>query len=192
MNVDYYMNDFDEDNGVIPNVLPMIIPDDDAMPDYSLNSKRLNKSLPVLPLRDMLLFPAVTIPVMVAREKSRLIVDSLENKRDRHIIVVAQKDPEVEDPEMKDLFPYGTIAEVIRVLEVNDDLVTVILQGKQRVELTELTKSDPYWMGKYRLLEDVHPAEEDMEFEALTDLIKETMVKQRSFRVKLLNHLWPL
>lgn len=178
MNIDYYMNDFDEDNGVIPNVLPMIIPDDDAMPDYSLNSKRLNKSLPVLPLRDMLLFPAVTIPVMVAREKSRLIVDSLENKRDRHIIVVAQKDPEVEDPEMKDLFPYGTIAEVIRVLEVNDDLVTVILQGKQRVELTELTKSDPFWMGKYRLLEDVHPAEEDMEFEALTDLIKETMVKQ--------------
>ena len=81
MNIDYYMNDFDEDNGVIPNVLPMIIPDDDAMPDYSLNSKRLNKSLPVLPLRDMLLFPAVTIPVMVAREKSRLIVDSLEKKR---------------------------------------------------------------------------------------------------------------
>ena len=52
MNIDYYMNDFDEDNGVIPNVLPMIIPDDDAMPDYSLNSKMLNKSLPVLPLRD--------------------------------------------------------------------------------------------------------------------------------------------
>lgn len=178
MNIDFYMNDFGEDNGVLPNVLPMIIPDDDAMPDYSLNSKRLNKSLPVLPLRDMLLFPAVTIPVMVARVKSRLIVDSLDNKKDRHIIVVAQKVPEVEEPEMKDLFPYGTIAEVIRVLEVNDDLVTVILQGKQRVELTELTKSEPYWMGKYRLLEDVHPAEEDMEFEALTELIKETMVKQ--------------
>lgn len=178
MEFDDYMSDFGEDNGVMSNVLPMIIPDGDAMPDYSLNGKRLNKSLPVLPLRDMLLFPAVTIPVMVARLKSKLIVESLENKRDRHIIVVAQKSPDVDDPVMDDLFPYGTIAEVIRVLEVNDDLITVILQGKQRVELTELTKTNPFWMGKYRLLDDIHPAEEDMEYQALTDLLKETMVKQ--------------
>ncbi|MDD7438504.1 MAG: endopeptidase La [Bacteroidales bacterium] len=171
------MNDFDEGTGGMSQMLPMIIPEGE-MPDYSLNSKKLNKTLPVLPLRDMLLFPAVTIPVMVSRVKSRMIVDSLEDKRDRHILVVSQKNPEMEDPEMEDLVPFGTIAEVVRLMEVNDDLVTVILQGKQRAELTQLTRTEPYWMGKYRLMEDIHPAEEDMEYQALTELLKETMMKQ--------------
>ncbi|WP_414477880.1 endopeptidase La [Porphyromonas sp.] len=177
MKNDFLMNDFDEGTGGMSQMLPMIIPEGE-MPDYSLNSKKLNKTLPVLPLRDMLLFPAVTIPVMVSRVKSRMIVDSLEDKRDRHILVVSQKNPEMEDPEMEDLVPFGTIAEVVRLMEVNDDLVTVILQGKQRAELTQLTRTEPYWMGKYRLMEDIHPAEEDMEYQALTELLKETMMKQ--------------
>ncbi|MBR8759778.1 Lon protease 2 [Porphyromonas levii] len=171
------MNEFDEGTGSLSQMLPMIIPEGDT-PDYSLNSKRLNKTIPVLPLRDMLLFPAVTIPVMVAREKSKLIIDSLENKRDRHVLVVSQKNPDTEDPQMEDMVPIGTIAEVIRIMEVNDDLLTVVLQGKQRAELTQLTRTEPYWMGKYRLLEDIYPAEEDMEYQALTELLKETMVKQ--------------
>lgn len=178
MNIDFYVNDFDEDSGGFSGMLPMIIPDDGNVPDYSLDGRKLNKSLPVLPLRDMLLFPTVTIPVMVAREKSRLLVDDLENKRDRHILVVAQKEPNTENPRMEDMVPYCTIAEVLRVMEVNDGLVTVILQGKRRALLTELTKTEPYWMGKYTLLDDVYPAEEDMEYSALTDIIKETMVKQ--------------
>lgn len=177
MKNDFLMNDFDEGTGGMSQMLPMIIPEGE-MPDYSLNSKKLNKTLPVLPLRDMLLFPAVTIPVMVSRVKSRMIVDSLEDKRDRHILVVSQKNPEMEDPEMEDLVPFGTIAEVVRLMEVNDDLVTVILQGKQRAELTQLTRTEPYWMGKYRLMEDIYPAEEDMEYQALTELLKETMMKQ--------------
>ncbi|MBR8764042.1 Lon protease 2 [Porphyromonas levii] len=171
------MNEFDEGTGSLSQMLPMIIPEGDT-PDYSLNSKKLNKTIPVLPLRDMLLFPAVTIPVMVAREKSKLIIDSLENKRDRHVLVVSQKNPDTEDPQMEDMVPIGTIAEVIRIMEVNDDLLTVVLQGKQRAELTQLTRTEPYWMGKYRLLEDIYPAEEDMEYQALTELLKETMVKQ--------------
>lgn len=158
-------------------MLPMIIPEGE-MPDYSLNSKKLYKTIPVLPLRDMLLFPAVTIPVMVSREKSRLIVDSLEEKRDRHILVVSQKIPDTQDPKMEDLVPLGTIAEVVRVVEVNDDLITVILQGKQRAKLTQLTSTEPYWMGKYQLLGDKYPAAEDMEYHALTELLKETMIKQ--------------
>lgn len=177
MKNDFLMNDFDEGTGGMSQMLPMIIPEGE-IPDYSLNSKKLNKTLPVLPLRDMLLFPAVTIPVMVSREKSRMIVDSLEDKRDRHILVVSQKSPETEDPNMEDLVPFGTIAEVVRLMEVNDDLVTVILQGKQRAELTQLTRTEPYWMGKYRLMEDIYPADEDMEYEALTELLKETMMKQ--------------
>lgn len=160
------------------DMLPMIIPDEDSNIDYGLSGKRLNKNLPVLPLRDMLLFPAVTMPVMVARLKSKLIIDYLDHKRDRFVIVVAQKDPEKEDPQMDDLFPYGTIAEVLRVVEVNDDIVTVILQGKQRVRLTELSKTEPFWMGKYEMLQDIVPADEDMEFKTLTDLLKETMVRQ--------------
>ncbi|MBR8712765.1 endopeptidase La [Porphyromonas levii] len=177
MNKDFLMNEFDEGTGSLSQMLPMIIPEGDT-PDYSLNSKKLNKTIPVLPLRDMLLFPAVTIPVMVAREKSKLIIDSLENKRDRHVLVVSQKNPDTEDPQMEDMVPIGTIAEVIRIMEVNDDLLTVVLQGKQRAELTQLTRTEPYWMGKYRLLEDIYPAEEDMEYQALTELLKETMVKQ--------------
>lgn len=177
MNKDFLMNEFDEGTGSLSQMLPMIIPEGDT-PDYSLNSKKLNKTIPVLPLRDMLLFPAVTIPVMVAREKSKLIIDSLENKRDRHVLVVSQKNPDTEDPQMEDMVPIGTIAEVIRIMEVNDDLLTVVLQGKQRAELTQLTRTEPYWMGKYRLQEDIYPAEEDMEYQALTELLKETMVKQ--------------
>lgn len=171
------MNEFDDGAGSMSQMLPMIIPEGD-MPDYSLNSKKLAKTIPVLPLRDMLLFPAVTIPVMVSRAKSRMIVDSLEDKRDRHVLVVSQKSPDTEDPTLEDLVPYGTIAEVLRVMEVNDDIITVILQGKQRAELTQMVKIEPYWMGKYRLLDDVYPADEDMEYQALTELIKETMMKQ--------------
>ncbi len=178
MNIDIFMNDFDEENVGLPSMLPMIIPDDGDVPDYSLDSVKLNKTLPILPLRDMLLFPTVTIPILAMREKSKLLLEELSKKRDHHILIAAQKDPDIEDPDFDDLIPYCTIGEVIRVMEVNDNLVTVILQGKQRAIINKVTRNEPYLMGKYDLLETTYPRKEDMEFEALTDLIKETMVKQ--------------
>lgn len=178
MNYDFYMNDFGDDDGIISTIMPMIIPDEGAIPDYELDERKLTKTIPVLPLRDMLLFPAVTIPVMVAREKSKALIESLENKRDRHILVVVQKDPEDHNPGFEDLVPVGTIAEVVRVMEVNDELLSVIIQGKKRARLTSLVRETPFLTGKYEILQEEYPAAEDMEYKALTELIRENIVKQ--------------
>ena len=102
--------------------------------------------LPILPTRNMVLFPGMTMPIGVGREKSmRLIQDAA--KRKRPIGVICQLDSNVDEPGQKDLYQVGTVADVIKILEFQDGSTNVILQGRSTFHLDEVTTNDPYLQG---------------------------------------------
>ncbi|MFZ4457155.1 MAG: endopeptidase La [Bacteroidales bacterium] len=140
------------------------------------NIKVPTENVPILTLRNMVMFPTIALPVTVGRSKSlKLIKESFAKKR--LIGVVCQIDENIEDPEQKDLFKVGVIAEILRIIELPDKTTTVILQGKRRFELEEITTTEPYYKGKISLLEELAPAEDDREFQALTSTVREMTMK---------------
>ena len=132
--------------------------------------------LPILTLRNMVLFPGVAMPVMIGRKKTLRLVREAQ-RRHKLIGVACQVDAEVEDPSVEDLYRVGVVAEVIKILEMPDDTTTVILQGKQRMEVGEQTASEPYMRANVKLLDEVYPDKNDKEFSALMLSIKELMIK---------------
>lgn len=140
-------------------------------PDMNCNGLK-TEGLPILPLRNMVLFPGVALPVSVGRTKSlKLIKDA--NSGKEFIGVVCQIEENTNDPSLEDLYRIGTVAEVLKILEMPDQTTTVILQGKKRFILNELTETDPYLKGNITLYEEIDPSKEDREFEALIDSIKD-------------------
>ena len=131
------------------------------------------KKLPILPLRNMVLFPGVTLPITVGRSKSLQLVREAAKKK-QLIGVVCQKDMYKDDPdETDDLYPIGSMGEIIKILEMPDGNTTVILQGKQRFHLDEVTSYFPYITGNITLQPEIMPQENDKEFEALLDALKD-------------------
>lgn len=128
--------------------------------------------LPILPLRNMVMYPGVALPVSVGRAKSlQLIKEAYAQKQ--YIGVTCQKDMYVDEPKYKDLYEIGTIAEIVKILEMPDGSTTVILQGKRRFHLDNLTTFTPYLRGNISLLEEKMPKSNDKEFEALISAIKD-------------------
>ena len=128
--------------------------------------------LPILPLRNMVMYPGVALPVSVGRAKSlQLIKEAYAQKQ--YIGVTCQKDMYVDEPEYKDLYEIGTIAEIVKILEMPDGSTTVILQGNRRFLLDNLTTFTPYLRGNISLLEEKMPKSNDKEFEALISAIKD-------------------
>ena len=139
--------------------------------DKLLKEKEL-KDVPVLALRNMVLFPGMTMPVMVGRSKSlNAIKDS--QRTSEPLAVVCQIDSEVDDPDKNDLYPVGTVAEVIKVLKLPDDSTNVILHGRSSFVLDEITSRDPYLRGNISLYNEKYPKKNDGEFEAIISSIKE-------------------
>ena len=124
----------------------------------------------------MVLFPGVALPVIIGRPKSMRLIKEAVHKKSL-IGVVCQKEMGTEDPVLEDLYTTGVIADIVRVLEMPDGSTTVILQGKKRFELNELTETDPYLSGKITVLEDTKPDKTDREFEALISTIKDLTIK---------------
>ena len=125
----------------------------------------------ILPLRNMVLFPGVTLPVTVGRSRTmKLIKDAYENKS--YVGVVCQIDPNVNEPIQKDLYSIGTIAEVIKILEMPDQTTTVILQGKKRFKLNRIHTEYPYLRGSISLNEESDTDTSDDEFKGLVDTIR--------------------
>lgn len=112
--------------------------------------------LPILTLRNMVLFPGVAMPVLVGREKTMQLVKEAQRTH-KPIGVVCQVDAEVEDPEVSDLYPVGVVADVIKVLEMPDETTTVILQGRRRFVVGDQTATQPYLRAQVVLLEDEMP-----------------------------------
>jgi len=115
------------------------------------------ESLPILPLRNTVLYPGVVIPITVGRDKSLKAVKEA-YKADKIIGVVAQQDARVEDPETKDLSAVGTVARIVKLLKMPDGSNTVIIQGKQRFKIKEFTKEDPYIRAKVEYLAEAQPS----------------------------------
>ena len=156
--------DFDENSELIP----LMTPEDEA----EINNELLPESLPILPLRNTVLFPGVVIPITAGRDKSiKLINDA--NNASKVIGVVSQKDETVEDPAAKDIFLKGTVARILKVLKMPDGNTTIIIQGKKRFEVEEVISESPYIKAKVKDMAEARPAVDNEEFSAIIDSIKE-------------------
>lgn len=132
--------------------------------------------LPILPLRNMVLFPGVFLPVTVGRKSSLKLVREAE-KKNKDIAVVCQRAAQVDEPGINDLHNIGTIGRIVRVLEMPDQTTTVILQGMKRLNLKEITETKPYLKGEVELLEEDVPEKNDKEFQALVETCKDLTMR---------------
>ncbi len=154
------------------NFIPMISDEDEPC----LAQTDLPDTLPILPLRNMVLFPGVAMPVSIGRAKSLSLVREA-YRQSTIIATFTQKDASVEDPRQEDLAPVGVVARIIRILEMPDNSTTIILQTINRCELDELTSVEPYLKGRIVLREDIVPQKTSRKFEALIQAIKDLSIK---------------
>ncbi|MBD1394550.1 endopeptidase La [Mucilaginibacter glaciei] len=159
------------------NTMPSINEDSEFFPlmssedEAEMNNEEVPEILPILPLRNTVLFPGVVIPITVGRDKSiKLIRDA--NKGSRLIGVVAQQDVSVEDPSFSQLHQVGTIALIIKMLQMPDGNTTVILQGKKRFKLKDEVQSEPYIKATLEPFKEIK-AKEDKEFKAMVSSVKD-------------------
>ena len=140
--------------------------------ELEISKEELPQTLPILSLRNTVLFPGVVIPITAPRDKSiRLIKDA--NNFNKLIGVVAQKDESVEDPKLKDIYNIGTVAKIIKVLQMPDGNTTVIIQGKKRFEIERVISETPYITSNIKDNPEENPGKENSEFNAIIDSIKD-------------------
>ncbi len=141
-----------------------------------LRRSEVPDTLPILPLRNTVLFPGVIIPITVGREKSiKLIRDAY--KGSKIIGAVAQKDMETDNPLLEDLNRVGTVAQILKILEMPDGATSVIIQGKKRFEITGIVEVEPYLRASVRGLEDIMPRKKGNQFQALIGSLKDLSLK---------------
>jgi len=140
-----------------------------------INREKLPDELPILPIRNTVLFPGVVFPITVGRDKSIKLIKEA-NKGNKIIGVCAQKDASVEDPGANDLHTVGTVAVIMKVLRMPDGNTTLIIQGRRKFLLGEITQSEPYLRAKITPLDDIK-IKEDKEFKVLIDTLKETALQ---------------
>lgn len=133
--------------------------------------KKYPDSSPILPLRNNVLYPGVVIPISVGRDKSLKAVKKA-YKTDKMIAVVAQKDSNVEEPEYDDLYSIGTLASIVKLLNMPDGGTTIIIQGRRRIKLTNLKQSEPYLSGDFEQLSNI-PSENSGEEKAMISSLKD-------------------
>ncbi|MFV8335555.1 endopeptidase La [Flavobacterium sp. RSP29] len=154
------------------DLIPLLTPEDEE----EMNNEALPELLAILPLRNMVLFPGVVIPITAGRDKSiKLINDA--NAAGKIIGVVAQVNEEDEDPTKDDIHKIGTVARILRVLKMPDGNITVILQGKKRFEIDSVVSETPYITAKIKEVPEKRPKKNDTEFVAILDSIKELAIQ---------------
>lgn len=153
-------------------LIPLMTPEDEE----EMNNEQLPEALPILPLRNMVLFPGVVIPITAGRDKSiKLINDA--NAAGKVIGVVAQKDESVEEPVPADINSVGTVARILRVLKMPDGNTTVIIQGKKRFEIDTVTTEKPYLMATIKEVSEIRPEKGDVEFTTIIESIKDLAIQ---------------
>jgi ATP-dependent Lon protease len=149
-------------------LIPLMTPEDEE----EINKENVPETLPILPLKNTVLFPGVVIPITAGRDASiKLINDA--NNGNKIIGVVAQKDETVENPAADDIHQTGTVARIIRLLKMPDGNTTVIIQGKKRFQIDEIHETSPYISAKVSELPELRPEASDEEFKAIIDSLKE-------------------
>lgn len=149
-------------------LIPLMTPEDEE----EINNESLPASLPILPLRNTVLFPGVVIPITAGRDKSIKLIKDASNSS-KVIGVVSQKDESIEDPEVKDLNQVGTVARILRVLKMPDGNTTVIIQGKKRFEIDRILETEPYITATIKGLPEEKPDLDNEEFTTIIDSVKE-------------------
>ena len=156
--------DIDENSELIP----LMTPED----EIEISKEELPSTLPILSLRNTVLFPGVVIPITASRDKSiKLIKDA--NNFNKLIGVVAQKDESVEDPKVNDIYTIGTVAKILKVLQMPDGNTTVIIQGKKRFEIERVISDSPYITSNIKDYPEENPGNTNSKFSATIDSIKD-------------------
>ncbi|ADV50160.1 endopeptidase La [Cellulophaga sp. E16_2] len=158
----------DEDSELIPLLT--------AEDEEEMNSEKLPETLPILPLRNTVLFPGVVIPITAGRDSSIALIKDANNGT-KVIGVVSQKDENVENPGINDINTLGTVARILRVLQMPDGNTTVIIQGKKRFEVAEVLTEKPYMTATVREAKEVRPDPLNPEFLAIIESVKELALK---------------
>ena len=148
-------------------VIPIVTGEDDMIEEVAVP-----EILPVLTLRSSVLFPGAITPVTVGRSRSMTLVRDT-NARNGMLAAVLQRDGDVEDPKAEDMYRIGTAARIMKILEMPNGNLTVILNGLEKVEIGEYVSSDPYLQAKVTPLKDSTPDEKNVEFNALVDSIRD-------------------
>ena len=149
-------------------LIPLMTPED----EIEINKEELPLTLPILSLRNTVLFPGVVIPITASRNKSiQLIKDA--NNFNKLLGVVSQKDEKIEDPKANDIFKIGTVAKILKVLQMPDGNTTVIIQGKRRFEIDRIIAEKPYITANIKSSPEVNPGPQNSEFTATIDSIKD-------------------
>lgn len=149
-------------------LIPLMTPEDEE----EIRNEDLPASIPILPLRNTVLFPGVVIPITAGRDKSIKLIRAA-NAGDKVIGVVSQKDENVEDPTIDDINRTGVVARILKVLKMPDGNTTVIIQGKKRFQIDEVTSEEPFMTATISEVPEERPEKEDKEFAAIIDSIKE-------------------
>ena len=152
--------------------IPLLSSEDEEI----MNAEDIPAILPILPLKNNVLFPGVVIPITVGRDKSiKLIKEAY--KADKLIGVVAQKDKEQEDPTYEDLYRVGTVAYIIKTLQMPDGSTTIIIQGKKRFELGNLIQTEPYFKAEVKPFGVNEKLKKDKNFNALISSLKDLSIQ---------------
>ncbi|MBM3430030.1 MAG: AAA family ATPase, partial [Bacteroidetes bacterium] len=143
-----------------------------AEEEENINKQKFPTELPILPLRNNVLFPGVVIPITVGRDKSIKLIQEA-NKGNKIIGVVSQRDQEQESPEFNDLHEIGTVAQIIRLLKMPDGSSTVIIQGKRRFQITTPLQTEPYMRATVEILKETPVDKKDKELDVMFKTIKD-------------------
>ena len=158
----------DEDSELIPLMT--------AEDEEEMKNEQIPDELPILPLRNTVLFPGVVIPITAGRDQSISLLKEA-NQGDKTIGVVAQKNELIENPSADDIFKIGTVARIMKMLKMPDGNTMVILQGKKRFEIDEIVQTKPFMKARTKELAEVFPEKEDLEFRAILDSIKDVALQ---------------
>ncbi|MGB0369240.1 MAG: endopeptidase La, partial [Flavobacteriales bacterium] len=148
--------------------IPLMSPEDEE----TMNTEEIPELVGILPLRNTVLFPGVVIPITIGRDKSIKLVKEAYNST-KVMGVLAQKDVAVEDPQPEDMNAIGTVAKIIKMLQMPDGSTTVIIQGKRRFQVREMVEVEPYFKASIESFDEIKPARKTKEFKALVASLKD-------------------
>jgi ATP-dependent Lon protease len=154
------------------DIIPIIADGDDG----ELEDVEVPEAIPILSLRNTVLFPGVVLPISIGRPKSiQLIKDAYRNNK--IVGTVAQKDPDIENPDFQDLHSVGTVGQIVKLLEMPDGSTTAIIQGRKRMMLQELISDDPYFIAKVKTIPEMKPEILSKDFDAIVGSLKDLSLK---------------
>jgi len=154
------------------DIIPIIADGDDS----DLDNIETPENIPILSLRNTVLFPGVVLPISIGRPRSiQLIKDAY--RYDKIVGTVAQKDPDAENPSYTDLHQIGTIGQIVKLLEMPDGSTTAIIQGRKRMILGDLVSDNPYFVAKVKIIPEKKPNEKNKDFDAIVGSLKDLSLK---------------